>query len=255
MPEPRITQDPPSFAMVPRWLFDRRVPQRSIWLYAAMGAIWANRRKLTASEDTMADHLGCSVATIKRAMAPLERIGALRVHRTRSENGVRRVNEYELVFDDPAPWRDDPDCKSATRHSSNLQENHGSNLSRKPEGVIEPEDVANATSKSANLLRNAPESVRAILQAVYSAWNWRSPRVSHSAQKADIAAAQILADAGVTPEHAHLAAVDFVRNEWNRRNGPSVKRLADQWEQWAPPDDDEPPSDPEPEQDPGKPAW
>jgi len=71
-----------------------------------------------------------------------------------------------------------------------------------------------------------------ILQAIYRVWGWKK-RASRQAAAADRKAARELAEAGVTPEQAALAAKAMSQDDWWREKGFSVRKLANDWERWS----------------------
>lgn len=84
-----------TFAVVPTWVLDG-APSRAVHLYALLrrytdvdGLAWPSRA-------TLASRLGCSTDTVDRAVAALERIGALTVERRFGADGAPTSNLYVL---------------------------------------------------------------------------------------------------------------------------------------------------------------
>lgn len=93
------------YAQVPVWIL-RSGANLSNGARAVYGVIMSyadnNTRVAFPSRETLAEDLGVSVATVKRAIKELENFGALNVTRQRNKRtGNFFANRYTLVFDSP----------------------------------------------------------------------------------------------------------------------------------------------------------
>lgn len=104
-------QDFIAFAMIPRWLLrsSGKLSSTSIHLYAVIMTYADNITKYGfPSRETLADDMGVSVATVKRAIKELEQAGVVEVKREyNKKTGNFRSNQYTLAYE--SPWvTDDP---------------------------------------------------------------------------------------------------------------------------------------------------
>lgn len=93
------------YAQIPRWVARSQgaLSGNAVHLYAVLMSYADNGTKAAfPSRSRLAQDMGRSVDTVKRAMTELEKFGALKVQRRRSKvTGANISNMYTLVFADP----------------------------------------------------------------------------------------------------------------------------------------------------------
>jgi hypothetical protein len=104
-------QDFIAFAMIPRWLLRSggKLSSTAIHLYAVIMTYADNITKFGfPSRETLAEDMGVSVATVKRAIKELEEADVVKVKREyNKKTGNFRSNQYTLIYE--SPWvTDDP---------------------------------------------------------------------------------------------------------------------------------------------------
>lgn len=99
-------EDYTAFAMVPTWIIRSggKLSANAVRLYATIMTYADNVTKTAfPSRETLAEDMGVSVATVKRAIKELESFGAVKIKRERSKkNGNFFANEYALAYE--SPW-------------------------------------------------------------------------------------------------------------------------------------------------------
>lgn len=97
------------YAQVPRWVVRSHgaLSGNAVHLYGVLMSYADNDTKAAfPSRSRLANDMGRSVDTIKRAMRELEQYGALRVERRKSKvTGANISNRYTLIFSDPRGTR------------------------------------------------------------------------------------------------------------------------------------------------------
>lgn len=89
------------FALIPGWLFQTASPQAG-YVYGVLAGKYADREGVSfPSHKTLAEDLGVSPATIRRALKELEDIGAVVVQMRFREDGSRSSNEYVIAQAEP----------------------------------------------------------------------------------------------------------------------------------------------------------
>lgn len=98
------------YAQVPRWVVrsEGALSGNAVHLYGVLMSYADNGTKAAfPSRSRLAQDMGRSVNTVKRAMAELEEFGALKVTRRKSAvTGANISNLYVLVFSDPRATRE-----------------------------------------------------------------------------------------------------------------------------------------------------
>lgn len=97
-----VEQDITRFVMVPGWLLDTGVSANAVKLYVTLGT-YANGQGGTCFplRQTLADRMGSSLSTVKRAIGELTACGALTVTGRISDAGDQTSNLYTLAFTAP----------------------------------------------------------------------------------------------------------------------------------------------------------
>lgn len=96
-----ITSDTGPFALVPEWVLDLEITDRALRLYGLL-AIYADRNgNANPARRTLAARLRCSEASLDRARAELEKVGAITVERRRDAAGDWTANEYRICRVNP----------------------------------------------------------------------------------------------------------------------------------------------------------
>lgn len=95
-----------AFAMIPRWLLRSggKLSSTATHLYAVIMTYADNITKFGfPSRETLAEDMGVSVATVKRAIKELEQADVVTVRREyNKKTGNFRSNQYTLVYE--SPW-------------------------------------------------------------------------------------------------------------------------------------------------------
>ncbi|MGH3923588.1 MAG: HTH domain-containing protein, partial [Pseudonocardiaceae bacterium] len=92
-----------AFALVPDWVDDRVTDGTSMRLYVRLARKYADRqRHAFPGEDVLAEELGCTDRTIRRAIGILGATGALIITRERKADGHFGRNLYYLPTEDPS---------------------------------------------------------------------------------------------------------------------------------------------------------
>lgn len=96
------TSDVGQFGIVPLWLIRTGVSARAIQLFALIGGAWTDRTTNSAhpSRATMARELGCSEASMDRALVELQQAQAVTVT-PRFAEGRQIANLYRLRYSRP----------------------------------------------------------------------------------------------------------------------------------------------------------
>lgn len=100
------------YAQIPRWILRAgdKLSHGAVRLYGVIMTYADNStRAAFPSREKLAEDMGVSVATIKRAIKELEEFGAVEVTRRRNKKtGNFYANHYILVFNDPRVTDDPP---------------------------------------------------------------------------------------------------------------------------------------------------
>lgn len=92
------------FAMVPDWVIQRVTDGTAMRVYLHLAYKYADADRQAFPEmGTLADELGVSDRTVKRAVAVLQAANAIQVSRARQSDGYFGRNFYTLPLDDPSP--------------------------------------------------------------------------------------------------------------------------------------------------------
>lgn len=90
------------FAMVPTWVYTQVTDAATLRLYVHLSGEYCDEdRYCFPSEERLAEELGYSERTIRRAIKALRDVEALVVHRSRKTSGHWGRNSYTLPLDDP----------------------------------------------------------------------------------------------------------------------------------------------------------
>ena len=96
----KITADV-RFSTVPEWLIYADVSPQAIRLYAVLDRHADKSHRAVPGQARLARLMRASVATVKRATAELERVGAVSVIRGETEDRQKATNEYVLHVSPP----------------------------------------------------------------------------------------------------------------------------------------------------------
>jgi hypothetical protein len=91
--------DQPKHGRIPAWIVALKLQPRAQQVYDLLSAQFAKKGVAWPSRRLMAEWLGCSVATIDRALRRLEKAGAIRV--TKREGAAGEHNVYVIAYDAP----------------------------------------------------------------------------------------------------------------------------------------------------------
>jgi len=89
------------FAIVPEWVLDSHVSDRSVRVYARLGRYADRDRVAFPSRPTLATACRCSVDSIDRALKELIEAGALSVEKRFRDAGDQTSNRYTLHRNQP----------------------------------------------------------------------------------------------------------------------------------------------------------
>lgn len=91
-----------SFSIIPEWLLDSDISDRSIRLYAVLGRYADSTGQALPGRKVLADRMRCALSTLDQSLAELRNVGALSWSEGRRNDGGRASNEYVLH---PTPYR------------------------------------------------------------------------------------------------------------------------------------------------------
>jgi len=189
-------QDFIPFAMIPTWLLRSggKLSSNAVMLYGVIMTYADNvTREAFPSRETLAEDMGVSVATVKRAIKELEQADVIHVKRVRTEKGGNfRSNQYTLaseppwvtdapregveaspwVTDDPPPWgnddsrpwvTDDPITRPTLTKPNSSKENPVLEvpLSSEENEFFGDEEIGGETPTATRRLRSADHKFRA----------------------------------------------------------------------------------------------
>lgn len=98
MPDLPPRSDTGAFALIPEWLLFSHVSSAALRAYAVLGR-YADYETGEAwpSQTTLANQLGVTTRSVRRLLAELEELGALRITPRYDEGGGQRSNVYTII--------------------------------------------------------------------------------------------------------------------------------------------------------------
>ncbi len=190
-----VVADPAPFVQMPVWLLEADVSDRAVRVYAAlMSYAGARGGEAWPSKRAIADRCRCSPASIWRAIAELEAVGAVTVVARHNEQG-QTTNRYVIHWT-PSRRRDAPHREDAMGPIAGTRRG---TRSRELEETPLPPEPASASTRSTAAREDEPEG--------FADWYGRYPR--HVGRRAAARAYRAARRRGVTVE-----ALDAALTAW-----------------------------------------
>lgn len=150
------------FGMVPAWVDEQVTDGTAMRVYVRLVRKYANHdRHAFPTIETLAGELDISPKTVKRAIALLQRVGAIVVTRTRQPDGNYGRNRYWLPMDDPhqgSQMTPGSDQAQQVDQGSNMTLHQGSNMTpREPDPSLEPDKSKELVSADAQTDTGPPQ--------------------------------------------------------------------------------------------------